>query len=196
MYWTAERVKLLRKRWLEKRSAAEIAAELGGTTRNAVIGKAYREGLSEKKNQHSDKKSTARSSKSQKRDKTTQRIGKSQAANSTKVGHKPPIEKNHQSEPIEEAPQNDSESFSVLEIARRSEQESARLNLMELTEQTCKWPIGDPSQEEFWFCGHPSEAGKPYCEAHNKIATQPFTSKSNKKPQVSPNSKSQRLPQK
>jgi GcrA cell cycle regulator len=48
---------------------------------------------------------------------------------------------------------------------------------MELTERTCKWPIGDPATEEFWFCGLPSQAGKPYCEAHVGVAFQPMSAR-------------------
>ena len=55
------------------------------------------------------------------------------------------------------------------------------LNLLELTEKTCKWPIGDPATSEFWFCGHPSEQGKPYCETHISIAFQPITTRREKK---------------
>ncbi len=46
MSWTDERVSLLKKLWGEGRTAAEIAKELGGVTRNAVIGKAHRLKLS------------------------------------------------------------------------------------------------------------------------------------------------------
>ena len=46
MSWTDERVSLLRKMWVEGKTAAEIAKELGGVTRNAVIGKAHRLKLS------------------------------------------------------------------------------------------------------------------------------------------------------
>lgn len=31
---------------------------------------------------------------------------------------------------------------------------------------SCLWPIGDPSQEDFHFCGDPAVEGKPYCEVH------------------------------
>src|SRR5690606_38197496 len=44
--WSDERVELLRKLWTEGLSASQIAAELGGVTRNAVIGKVHRLGLS------------------------------------------------------------------------------------------------------------------------------------------------------
>ena len=34
------------------------------------------------------------------------------------------------------------------------EMKSKKISLMELTERTCKWPIGDPATDTFWFCGH------------------------------------------
>jgi GcrA cell cycle regulator len=46
---------------------------------------------------------------------------------------------------------------------------------MELTERTCKWPIGDPATDDFWFCGLPVQQGKPYCEAHVGVAFQPMS---------------------
>src|SRR5256886_7440797 len=46
MSWTDERVELLKKLWTDGLSASQIAAELGGITRNAVIGKVHRLGLS------------------------------------------------------------------------------------------------------------------------------------------------------
>jgi GcrA cell cycle regulator len=42
MSWTDERVELLKKLWSDGLSASQIAAELGGITRNAVIGKVHR----------------------------------------------------------------------------------------------------------------------------------------------------------
>ncbi|GIX12169.1 MAG: hypothetical protein KatS3mg118_0128 [Paracoccaceae bacterium] len=57
------------------------------------------------------------------------------------------------------------------------EKRARRLTLMQLTERTCKWPIGDPATDDFWFCGLPSEPGKPYCEAHVAVAFQPMSSR-------------------
>jgi GcrA cell cycle regulator len=45
-----------------------------------------------------------------------------------------------------------------------------RIGLLALTENTCKWPIGDPLGDEFYFCGGESEEGKPYCEFHSRRA--------------------------
>ncbi|MEM9717490.1 MAG: GcrA family cell cycle regulator, partial [Pseudomonadota bacterium] len=52
-----------------------------------------------------------------------------------------------------------------------------KLTLMELTEKTCKWPVGDPATDDFWFCGLPTEPGKPYCAAHNAVAFQPMSAR-------------------
>lgn len=53
--------------------------------------------------------------------------------------------------------------------------QSRNLKLVELTEQTCKWPIGDPQAEDFGFCGNQSASAGPYCRYHARIAYQPPT---------------------
>jgi GcrA cell cycle regulator len=50
---------------------------------------------------------------------------------------------------------------------------SMRLGLTELTERTCKWPVGDPLKDDFHFCGHESPDASPYCSYHQKMAYQP-----------------------
>ena len=45
-----------------------------------------------------------------------------------------------------------------------------RLTLLQLTEKTCKWPIGDPLAEDFYFCGRDSKEDAPYCEFHSRKA--------------------------
>jgi GcrA cell cycle regulator len=50
---------------------------------------------------------------------------------------------------------------------------SRRLSLAQLTERTCKWPIGDPLAEDFHFCGNDSEESGPYCTYHSRLAFQP-----------------------
>ena len=60
------------------------------------------------------------------------------------------------------------------------EKKAKKIGLMELTERTCKWPVGDPATEDFWFCGLPVKQGKPYCEAHVGVAFQPMSSRRNR----------------
>lgn len=47
-----------------------------------------------------------------------------------------------------------------------------KTTLLELTEQTCKWPIGHPGDADFYFCGKPSRPGVPYCPDHCLMAFQ------------------------
>jgi GcrA cell cycle regulator len=65
----------------------------------------------------------------------------------------------------------------ALASVREVEKRARRLSLMELTERTCKWPIGDPATDDFWFCGLPTQAGKPYCDAHVGVAFQPMSAR-------------------
>ena len=58
-----------------------------------------------------------------------------------------------------------------------AEKKAKKLSLLELTEKTCKWPVGDPATEDFWFCGLATQSGKPYCEAHVGVAFQPMNSR-------------------
>lgn len=50
---------------------------------------------------------------------------------------------------------------------------SRHLTLLQLTERTCKWPVGDPLHDDFHFCGHESGESTPYCAYHSKLAFQP-----------------------
>ena len=48
-----------------------------------------------------------------------------------------------------------------------------RRTILELTEDTCRWPIGDPGSADFFFCGGQSLTGLPYCAYHSRVAYQP-----------------------
>ena len=205
MAWTDERVKKLTLLWKSGNSASKIAVELGeGVSRNAVIGKIHRLGLSERgsglgpkgtkkssKNQSDNLSSTDKSPNhlisDPKFDQSEKRKGK-------KRGRKPSTKKLLDNENASDSSANinydlSSESGELeVEIDQvtlanilKIEKNAKKLSLLELTEKTCKWPIGDPATSEFWFCGHPSEQGKPYCETHVSIAFQPVTTRREKK---------------
>jgi len=97
---TAERVDLLKELWGEGLSARQIADALGHVTRNAVIGKAHRLGLS------------------------------------TRTTPVKPI-------------------ISMLNP---------------VTDRACQWPIGNPGEAEFHFCGEASIQNRPYCNDHCLLA--------------------------
>jgi GcrA cell cycle regulator len=80
-------------------------------------------------------------------------------------------------QPLPPQPALNEISPEALASVREVEKRARKLTLMELTERTCKWPIGDPATEDFWFCGLPSLPGKPYCEAHVGVAFQPMSAR-------------------
>ncbi len=183
MAWTDERIKELTKLWAEGQSASKIAETLGGVTRNAVIGKVHRLGLSNRAD------TTDKPALTKKRGRPA-KVKNNQ--NDVKLGN--PSEKtssdNKKTTKLESFDQFENEvddtmvstlNAETLANVADLEKKSKRLSLMDLTERTCKWPIGDPSTEEFWFCGHPSEQGKPYCSTHISIAFQPMSLKRERK---------------
>ena len=80
-------------------------------------------------------------------------------------------------QPLPPQPSANEISPEALAKVNAVERTAKKISLMELTEKTCKWPVGDPATEDFWFCGLPSLAGKPYCEAHVGVAFQPMSSR-------------------
>jgi GcrA cell cycle regulator len=207
MSWTDERVETLKRMWAEGQSASQIAKELGGVTRNAVIGKVHRLGLS---NRAGEGASTA--------DEAVEvapapvRAEQPAAAKPAEpvaprpavapVPPKPAAERPAPApataapassatitplpirkaiipagQPLPPQPSANEISPEALASVREVEKRAKKLTLMELTERTCKWPIGDPATEDFWFCGLPSVAGKPYCEAHVGVAFQPMSAR-------------------
>jgi GcrA cell cycle regulator len=179
MSWTDERVEILKKMWGDGQSASQIAKELGGVTRNAVIGKVHRLGLSNRASGGGSKSTKTAEPKAKAAPKQPTEAKASPQAEPAAETRPVPLRK-----PIIPAgqplpPQPSANEISPEALAKVSEVEKTarKISLMELTERTCKWPIGDPATEEFWFCGLPVQAGKPYCEAHVGVAFQPMSAR-------------------
>ena len=162
MSWTNERVELLKKLWGDGLSASQIAGELGGVTRNAVIGKVHRLGLSGRAKSPSTSSKTRRPRASATASPTAKKPTaqpQTQGATALKMDPTPaPVaEVQPEAEPIAE----------LVPISKRA-------TILTLTERTCKWPIGDPATDDFYFCGRNSDPNAPYCAHHCKIAYQPI----------------------
>lgn len=157
MSWTNERVDLLKRLWSEGLSASQIAAELGGVTRNAVIGKVHRLGLSGRAKAASAPAKPRRSRPAASPARPTAAAPRTIGATALKAEAAPVAAV--QAEP---AP--------VTELVIPNDQ---RATILQLNERTCKWPIGDPSRDDFYFCGRNSDPGTPYCAHHCRIAYQP-----------------------
>lgn len=189
MSWTDERVETLKRMWGEGQSASQIAKELGGVTRNAVIGKVHRLGLSNRAGGAEDeeeapqpaaasvKAEPARPEPAAPRAEAPRPAAPAQApvSNVTPLPLRKAIIPAGQ--PLPPQPSLNEISPEALASVREVEKRARKLTLMELTERTCKWPIGDPATDDFWFCGLPSLAGKPYCEAHVGVAFQPMSAR-------------------
>ncbi len=165
MAWTEDRVDVLKKLWAEGHSASQIAKQLGGVTRNAVIGKVHRLGLSGRATPSRPVKRPPRLAKPKPQvlpDGSVRtpaaRAPKTSTGDSLKAAEKaamvalPPL------------PLNDGEAATILT----------------LRDSMCKWPIGDPADPAFAFCGRKAECG-PYCKDHAKVAFQPARKRERKK---------------
>ena len=157
MSWTDERVELLKKLWMDGLSASQIAAQLGGVTRNAVIGKVHRLNLSGRAKPASTTPRPRKASRTAAPHRPAARGGYVSGNTALKVHAHPAPRRIPSPVPIEDL---------VVPI-------SLNVSLMELKESMCKWPIGDPTSENFCFCGHRSFNSLPYCEYHSRVAYQP-----------------------
>ncbi len=149
MEWSSERIEQLRSLWHDGLSASQIATHLGGITRNAVIGKAHRLGL------------TGRPSPIKNR---TASVARPRPPRRPRVEQTPP-----QRIAIAAPPQRH------VEVPKRHVEleDVPGATILTLTDRICKWPIGDPRHPDFHFCGRASADGLPYCTDHARRAYQP-----------------------
>jgi len=66
--------------------------------------------------------------------------------------------------------------FKSLLLDKNFEPENPK-NLEELTDETCRWPLGHPYEEKFYFCGRKPMEKFPYCKLHVLYAFQPKNAK-------------------
>lgn len=157
MGWTDERVETLKKLWQDGLSASQIAKQLGGVTRNAVIGKVHRLGLS----------------------------GRAAPSKPARPVFKAPRPARPAAQPA--APRRIAEPAVAQAAAapaptpvpspvRYVEEAPGSATVLTLGAHMCKWPIGDPSSDGFTFCGRRQSEG-PYCTEHARVAYQPAQAK-------------------
>ncbi len=156
MGWTEERVEMLKKLWADGLSASQIAAELGGITRNAVIGKVHRLGLSGRAKSPSSASPRPRKARSP----GMMRVPRSSIRGNTALAY------DYAAEPEPE----------LIEIPIEQ-----RKTLLQLTEATCHWPVGDPGSTDFFFCGGDALESSPYCSYHSRVAYQPASERRREK---------------
>jgi GcrA cell cycle regulator len=152
--WSDDRVEQLKKLWEAGLSASQIAAELGNVTRNAVIGKVHRLGLSGRAK--SPATAAPRPRKAPRPAQQMMRVARPVSRGNTALAHVFEVE-------VEPDPVT---FDNVVPISQRR-------SLLELNEATCHWPVGDPASPDFFFCGGKALNGLPYCAQHSRVAYQP-----------------------
>ena len=167
--WTEDRVALLTRLWGEGLSASQIATQLShGVTRNAVIGKVHRLNLAGRAAPQQTKPAQVEPRKPAAREPSPPQRASTPPVKTTSgnTALKPIVRIEPTLRPaVAPAPE-------PLRLINTPEK-AGRITILQLSEKTCKWPIGDPGHDDFCFCGHKPRESAPYCEYHARIAYQP-----------------------
>ena len=193
MSWTEERIERLKKMWHDGATASQIADELGGVSRNAVIGKAHRLGLEQRpspvkpgeEKEHKAAPAPAAAAKPAPKAEAPAPAADASPASNTIPGaaaRRPTAADmqyrsigpggfirqgpGEQQAPIPPAPPR------RLVPAKPSPEVADKTGLLDLNDRICKWPIGHPGEPDFYFCGEPANPGFPYCVDHCGVAYQ------------------------
>jgi GcrA cell cycle regulator len=195
MSWTEERIERLKKMWHDGATASQIADELGGVSRNAVIGKAHRLGLEqrpspvkpgEEKEQRKAAPAAAAPKAAAPRAEPASKRAPAAAETPADPTAPPPVNRSapemqyrsigpggfirqgpgDQQPPIPPAPPR------RLVPAQPSPEVADKTSLLDLNDRICKWPIGHPGEPDFHFCGQAANPGFPYCVQHCGVAYQ------------------------
>jgi GcrA cell cycle regulator len=197
MSWTDERIDRLKSLWLQGMTASQIAEELGGVSRNAVIGKAHRLGLQSRpspvKPVEEDGEQPAEAEAAPweapaapaqgERGSSPQAAAEpaaSAAAPAQAQPAQPPQPQVRSIGPggfVRQAPGEQQAPIPPapprrLVPAKPSPEIADKTSLLDLNEKICKWPIGHPGEPDFHFCGASANPGFPYCVEHCGVAYQ------------------------
>jgi GcrA cell cycle regulator len=202
MSWTDERIERLKTMWTQGSTASQIAEELGGVSRNAVIGKAHRLGLESrpspvKAGEEKEKKAkpapAPRAAKPAPAPKPAPAAAEPRetdvnAPRQTPVAGAPPQSKQAEGTTIQyrsvgpggfirQGPGDTQAPIPPapprrLVPAKPSAEVADKTSLLDLNDRVCRWPMGHPGEPDFHFCGKPSNPGYPYCVDHCGVAYQ------------------------
>ena len=194
MSWTDERIATLTKMWESGATASQIADELGGVSRNAVIGKAHRLGL--KARPSPVKANDAKKAKpAAPRSKTAKPVAKPEPARPREAAPPPPPRPAAASAaiPSQPLPNPSSDTPRIVSVgpggflrqgpgdqqapippapprrlvpAKPSPEIADKTSLLDLNDRVCRWPMGHPGEPDFHFCGEKVNPGFPYCVEH------------------------------
>ncbi len=187
MSWTDERIDRLKSMWEKGLTASQIADELGGVSRNAVIGKAHRLGLKSRPSPVKANDSEAKPAAA------TAPRPKAKLPEKPAVRAAAPAPERSFATPTVQAPRPQSDLPKIVSIgpggfmrqgpgdqqapippapprrlvpAKPSPEVADKTSLLDLTDKVCRWPMGHPGEPDFYFCGEPVNPGFPYCVEH------------------------------
>lgn len=163
MGWTEERVELLKKLWAEGFSASQIASRLGEVSRNAVIGKVHRLGLAGRATTCQPRSVRPRNRISHLPIRPTRVQYRTRGSGALKVMFIPM--------------EQPARALALVPtfIEETNIPAALRIDLLDLKECMCRWPVGDPKGENFHFCGRQKSDGVSYCEHHTRLAFRPVS---------------------
>ena len=197
MSWTDERIERLKKMWHDGATASQIADELGGVSRNAVIGKAHRLGLEQRPSpvKPGDEKEAKKPAPAAAAPKAAAPKAETpRAAPAAPAAAAPQATQASPQQPRQGGPEIQYRSIGPggfvrqgpgdqqapippapprrLVPAKPSPEVADKTSLLDLNDRICKWPMGHPGEPDFHFCGEPANPGFPYCVAHCGVAYQ------------------------
>jgi GcrA cell cycle regulator len=142
--WVDERVELLTKLWADGLSASQIATRMGGISRNAVIGKVHRLGLTGR----AERKTTTR---------------RHRRAPVKAVPKKYRLSYGYQQPEVLRLP--------VAPLPAEVERPAKLVAFDDLQPNQCAYAWGDPKHADFGFCGRDRAPGTPYCDGHHRLCS-------------------------
>jgi GcrA cell cycle regulator len=199
MSWTEERIERLKKMWHDGATASQIAEELGGVSRNAVIGKAHRLGLEQrpspvKPGEEKEAKKPVAAAPAAAAPAPTKSAATPKAEPASAAPTATPAPHTGRQAPNRSAPEMQYRSIGPggfirqgpgdqqppippapprrLVPAKPSPEVADKTSLLDLNDRICKWPIGHPGEPDFHFCGQAANPGFPYCVEHCGVAYQ------------------------
>lgn len=196
MSWTDERIATLKKLWEGGATASQIAEELGGVSRNAVIGKAHRLGLKARPSpvQSGDKKKAAKTAAAKPAAPRKPAIKKPVTSKPAPVAESKPAAPVARADiPSQPLPNPTPDLPKIVSVgpggflrqgpgdqqapippapprrlvpAKPSPEIADKTSLLDLSDKVCRWPMGHPGEPDFHFCGEAVNPGFPYCVEH------------------------------
>ena len=144
MGWTDEKVEKLRELWAQGYTANEIAKKLD-VTKNAIVGKVHRLCLTARPSPIKSKNTDGETAEA-----TAEVVTETSA------------------EEIEAV--DAGETKAAPKKAAKVGGEKTNVKLVNLDSHSCRWPIGDPRDDDFCFCGKKVRSGQTYCDEHSMMA--------------------------